>query len=212
MKKDFGKIALIVGAALLTLWIFSGLVAFIMISGDAGEKAGFFGDSFGGFNALVSVLGFGTVIYSLHKQHQDAKESDERHKQMMERQQAIFEQDSKMKLFEKRAVIFDAVRMYTHLGSTDSLSKARIQDFSIECKHAQFIFPIDSKIPDYIDSLIKKGYALVGDRSYFTIEPETDNSTQIGAIQKEFEVECDVNCQKVFKPYLSLTEFALEMP
>ena len=60
MDKNTSKIAKIAFVA-LTLWVLWAIVGFFLLRGGI-DKVGLFGDFFGGFNALVSVVGFCAVL------------------------------------------------------------------------------------------------------------------------------------------------------
>ena len=100
LNNDILKISVI---ALLFIWICWGFAGFLLLVNDEGSKAGVFGDFFGGFNALISILGFGTVIYSILKSKEDALDDHDRHLQNLKQQQDILESQKATAIWQEKS-------------------------------------------------------------------------------------------------------------
>ncbi len=89
MKNNFFNVAVIILSGMVALWGLTVILAFILLSNGQGEfndKVGQFGDFFGYLNSFISIIGFGGVIYSLHRQHEDSEASDARYRATIEAQ------------------------------------------------------------------------------------------------------------------------------
>jgi hypothetical protein len=107
------------------------------------SELGSFGDFFGCFNALVSVLGFSAVFYSLHKQHEDAKNANEQ-----------FVVNSRIELFEKRFDIYQKfLFVINRVKGNGGISLEESDDVHLAWLKARFLFPEDEPLHQLFEKL-----------------------------------------------------------
>jgi len=133
----------------------------ILVADGEIVKWGTFGDFFGCFNALVSVVGFGAVIYSLQRQHKDAKDADDRHQAMLDKQQELFEQNAKIELFEKRFEVYSAVLQFCdNIGNNRQPKAIDFDLLRTPRTKVPYLFSNGQELLAYIVKLRKRAYKL----------------------------------------------------
>ena len=150
---------LILGA--LILWVKWPQWGRCMMSGDYTAQDGYFGDFFGGFNSLISVLGFGAVIYSLNKQRRESKETEERHRQTITKQQEMFSQDIKLRLFEMRVAVYKSLLDFVITRDNQHhIETTTLHSLLLATEHKLYLFPLGSSADKLISDIQDQGWEL----------------------------------------------------
>jgi hypothetical protein len=211
MNQKFPEWVKIGTVAMLALWAGCSLAALLIVSGrgEIGDKVGHFGDFFGCFNALVSVLGFSAVIYSLHKQEEDSVEETVRHRELIERQQEIFEQTAKLTLFDRRIAVYQAITQFcTAARDYYKLTPENLGAFLHSTKNSGFLFPSGSDAETFIEELLRK--ATMMEESIFPgvlLEPQIPNINEgKDDYVKWFKQQTPDKIYHLFHDYLRLPE------
>ena len=150
----------------------------MLIAVNSGEKSIWSDlDYFEGVSACISLFGFGAVIYQLQKQREDSDEEQKRHAEIIERQQQLFERNSKISLFKKRMEIFENLKEFIEFF--EIMGESSLEDRTALIKkinYAQFLFPEHSNIHAYILEVFKKANRV---ERIFRLQKRTDQEPQV---------------------------------
>jgi hypothetical protein len=183
--------------ALLAAWGCCVYYGFDLVKNFESANVGSFGDFFGCFNALVSVLGFGAVIYTLRQQHKDSAEAEERHRENLRN-------DLKLRLFEKRYAISRAVdAFFMKATSAETIDQEDVLNFLHITKQGLFLFA-DPKICFYFRELTNIGDELTIAYKEYVVSVENAREPHLKKIANLLEVmrAKATELNNAFTPYL----------
>ena len=150
-NSQIANIGLVAG---LCLWAFFALGGLLTVSGSSNASCGDWGDIFGAFSALVSVVGIWAILKQLQQQEVDGKETEERHKELIDNQQKLFAADVKIRLFQKRVDLYRAVMREAQHWCATPFSKSPAFDEDLVASFS-FIYPRDSPFAKQTFEVVK---------------------------------------------------------
>jgi len=96
-------------AALVSLWIMWACFSLVFIADEKEGKAGLFGDSFGGLNALISILGFGAIVYTIQKNRKTEEDQQLKYLEHLQLQNEILEAQKAAAISQEKQAILGVV-------------------------------------------------------------------------------------------------------
>lgn len=169
-------------AVTFMIWVGLLILAHHLVRYESSGKWGQLGDIFGALNSLVSILGFGAVIYSLQRQHKDSKEADKRHS---ENQSILINQialDAKLRLFDRRFAVHENLKAFIRKGVLNKLEPSNIPEIERASAQLDQLCPNNPKLTEFLKQLESQALKLV------SLDRKLNNKDHGGFIQ---DYTCD---------------------
>lgn len=153
----------------LALGIFISVLLFLgatQLAFNDKDYWGAVGDLSGWASTLVSALGFVLLYYQLRQHHKDSKEAEDRHREVLNKQQELFEQNAKIALFDRRYKAHRAIYDFVGYACDNHDFQEQLErDFSFTALEVLYLFPESKPIANGLIAVNTIGADLLKVRS-----------------------------------------------